>query len=163
MISNENILGESRMEEMHRQMARFSGWGWGEGGWINHCWKTLSYKVWIADKLQAGGQEKQETNRKVLVFWKSGEKKHYKEGKTGISMTKSITKFCLEPILSSRYWVSKMDWGWGNRGWHHQLKDMSLSKLGVGDGQRSLACCSPWGCRVRHDSSNLASTHSWLV
>ena len=23
--------------------------------------------------------------------------------------------------------------------------DMSLSKLGVGDGQRSLACCSPWG------------------
>ena len=24
-------------------------------------------------------------------------------------------------------------------------KDMSLSKLGVGDGQGGLACCSPWG------------------
>ena len=117
MISNENILSESRMEEMHRQMARFSGWGWGEEGWINHCWKTQSYKVWIADKLQASGQEKQETYRKVLVFWKSGEKKHYKEGKTRISMTMSVTKFCLESILSSRYWVSKMDWGWGNRRW----------------------------------------------
>ena len=23
--------------------------------------------------------------------------------------------------------------------------------LGVGDGQGSLVCCSPWGCRVRHD------------
>ena len=23
--------------------------------------------------------------------------------------------------------------------------DMSLSRLGVGDGQGSLACCSPWG------------------
>ena len=23
--------------------------------------------------------------------------------------------------------------------------DMSLSKLGVGDGQGSLVCCSPWG------------------
>ena len=23
--------------------------------------------------------------------------------------------------------------------------DMSLSKLGVGDGQGNLACCSPWG------------------
>ena len=23
--------------------------------------------------------------------------------------------------------------------------DMSLSKLGVGDGQGSLACCRPWG------------------
>ena len=25
--------------------------------------------------------------------------------------------------------------------------DMSLSKLGVGDGQVSLASCSPWGCK----------------
>ena len=33
-------------------------------------------------------------------------------------------------------------------GWHHwwiSSMDMSLSKLGVDDGQRSLACCSPWG------------------
>ena len=31
-------------------------------------------------------------------------------------------------------------------GWHHQLVDMSLSKFpGVGDGQGSLECCSPWG------------------
>ena len=30
-------------------------------------------------------------------------------------------------------------------GWHHQL-DVRESKqaLGVGDGQGSLACCSPW-------------------
>ena len=24
---------------------------------------------------------------------------------------------------------------------------MNLSKLGVGDGQGGLACCSPWGCK----------------
>ena len=29
--------------------------------------------------------------------------------------------------------------------------DMNLSKLGDGEGQGSLACCSPWGCKVRHD------------
>jgi len=23
--------------------------------------------------------------------------------------------------------------------------------LGDGEGQGSLACCSPWGCKVRHD------------
>ena len=78
MISNENILGESRMEETHRHMAWFSDRGWGEVR-INHCWKTQSVKVWIADKVQASGQEKQETYRKVLVFWKSGEKKHDKK------------------------------------------------------------------------------------
>ena len=29
--------------------------------------------------------------------------------------------------------------------------DMSLSKLGVGDGQGGLACCGSWGHRVGHD------------
>ena len=33
-------------------------------------------------------------------------------------------------------------------GWHHRLNDMSFSKLlGVGDGQGSLVCCSPWGLK----------------
>ena len=31
-------------------------------------------------------------------------------------------------------------------GWHHQLDGHEFeSALGVGDGQRSLACCSPRG------------------
>ena len=30
-------------------------------------------------------------------------------------------------------------------GWHHQLDGHELEQaLGVGDGQGSLACCSPW-------------------
>ena len=27
------------------------------------------------------------------------------------------------------------------------LMDMSLQALGVSDGQGSLVCCSPWGCK----------------
>ena len=31
-------------------------------------------------------------------------------------------------------------------GWHHQLNRHEFEQdLGVGDGQRSLACCSLWG------------------
>ena len=31
-------------------------------------------------------------------------------------------------------------------GWHHQLDGHEFEPaLGVGDGQGSLACCSPWG------------------
>ena len=31
-------------------------------------------------------------------------------------------------------------------GWHHRLDGYEFEKaLGVGDGQGSLACCSPWG------------------
>ena len=37
-------------------------------------------------------------------------------------------------------------------GWHHQLNEHEFEQaLGVGDGQGCLGCCSPWGCRVRHD------------
>ena len=37
-------------------------------------------------------------------------------------------------------------------GWHHQLDGHEFEQaLGVGDGQGSMMCCSPWGHRVRHD------------
>ena len=46
------------------------------------------------------------------------------------------------------------DWRWENKGTtedemigrHHQLNGHEFEQaLGVGDGQQSLACCSPWG------------------
>ena len=48
------------------------------------------------------------------------------------------------------------DWGQEEKGttedemvgWHHQLDAHEFEKtLSVGDGQGSLACCSPWGCK----------------
>ena len=37
-------------------------------------------------------------------------------------------------------------------GWHHRLDGRESEKvLGGGDGQGSLACCSPWGRRVGHN------------
>ena len=33
-------------------------------------------------------------------------------------------------------------------GWHHQLNGHEFEQTpGVGDGQGSLACCSPWDCK----------------
>ena len=43
-------------------------------------------------------------------------------------------------------------------GWHHRLNGHEFEHAPeVGDGQGSLACCSPWGCRVRHDSKGQGS------
>ena len=40
-------------------------------------------------------------------------------------------------------------------GWHHRLTRLEFEKtLGDSEGQGSLACCSPWGCRVEHDLAN---------
>ena len=37
-------------------------------------------------------------------------------------------------------------------GWHHRLNGHEFEHApGVGDGQGSLACRGPWGCRVGHD------------
>ena len=37
-------------------------------------------------------------------------------------------------------------------GWHHRLHVYEFKQApGVGDGQRGLACSSPWGRRIRHD------------
>ena len=37
-------------------------------------------------------------------------------------------------------------------GWHHRLDRREFEQaLGDGDGQGSLARCSPWSCRVGHD------------
>ena len=52
------------------------------------------------------------------------------------------------------------DWRWEEKGmredemvrWHHQLDGHEFGQApGVGDGQGSLACCSPWDHRVGHD------------
>ena len=33
-------------------------------------------------------------------------------------------------------------------GWHHRLVRCEFEQaLGDGEGQGSLACCSPWGCK----------------
>ena len=37
-------------------------------------------------------------------------------------------------------------------GWHHRFDGHEFEQaLRVGDGQGSLACCSPWDQRVGHD------------
>ena len=52
------------------------------------------------------------------------------------------------------------DWGQEEKGvtedemvgWYHQLEGHEFEQtLGDSRVQGSLACCSPWGCRVRHD------------
>ena len=36
-------------------------------------------------------------------------------------------------------------------GWHHRLIGHEFEQtLGTGEGQGSLACCNPWGHRIRH-------------
>ena len=41
-------------------------------------------------------------------------------------------------------------------GWHHQLDGPEFEQaLGVGDGQRGLVCCNPWGRRESDTAQQL--------
>ena len=47
-------------------------------------------------------------------------------------------------------------------GWHHRLNGHEFEQaLWVGDGQGSLACCSPWCYRVRHDWATELTEYYW--
>ena len=40
-------------------------------------------------------------------------------------------------------------------GWHHRLNGHEfMQTLEDGEGQGSLVCCGPWGCRQRLNDSN---------
>ena len=49
-------------------------------------------------------------------------------------------------------------------GWHHWLNGHEFEQaLGVGDGQESLACCSPWGCKDSDTTEQLNWTEILLI
>ena len=44
-------------------------------------------------------------------------------------------------------------------GWHHRLNGHEFEQtLGDSEGQGSMVCCSPWGCRVRHNLVTVQQT-----
>ena len=47
-------------------------------------------------------------------------------------------------------------------GWHHWLNGREFEQaLGVGDGQRSLVCCNPWGHK-ESDATEILNELNWL-
>ena len=68
--------------------------------------------------------------------------------------------------LEKTLMLGKIDGGKGKgttddemAGWHHWLDEHEFEQaLGVGDGQGSLACCSPWG----HKESDMTERLSWM-
>ena len=60
------------------------------------------------------------------------------------------------------------DWRWEEKGttkvemvrWHHRLNGREFEQaLGVGDGQGSLVCCSPWGPKESDTTERLNRTN----
>ena len=49
-------------------------------------------------------------------------------------------------------------------GWHHRLDGHEFEETpGVGDGQRSLVCCSPWGLKESDTTERLNRTDVLII
>ena len=49
-------------------------------------------------------------------------------------------------------------------GWHHQLNGHEFEQaLGVGEGQGSLACCSPWGRKESDMTEQLNNSNNKII
>ena len=96
------------------------------------------------------------------------------------SFKRSLKNFCCAedetPILwppDAKNWLMWKDLdvgkGWKQEkgmtedetvGWHHRFDGHeSEQALGIGDGQGSLACCSPWGCKESDMTERLNWTY----
>ena len=54
----------------------------------------------------------------------------------------------------------------GTVGWHHRLKGHEFEQSqGDGEGQGSLRCCSPWGCKeldtIEQPNNNNVQEGAW--
>ena len=46
-------------------------------------------------------------------------------------------------------------------GWHHRLSGHGFEQIPVdGEGQGSLACCSPWGCKESDTTEGLNNNNN---
>ena len=107
-----------------------------------HCWRRILRVPWTARR----------SNQSIL-----------KEISPECSLEGLMLK--LKPILwppDAKSWLiwkdpdTGKDWRWEEKGttedemvaWHHRFNGHAFEQApGVGDGQGSLACCSPWGCK----------------
>ena len=108
------------------------------------CWRRLLRIPWTARRSHPKGDQSWVFTGRTDV-----------EAETPIFSPPDVTNW-----LTGKDPDAEKDWRQEERGmtedemvgWHHWLDGHEFEQgLGVGDGQQSLVCCSPWGCRVGHN------------
>ena len=121
------------------------------------CWRIDAFELWCWRKLLRVSWTARRSNQSIL-------KEISPEHSFGRTDAEAETPKLWPP--DSKNWLTGKDpdavKGWRQEekgttqdemlGWHYWLDGHEFEQaLGVGDEQGSLACCSPWDCRVGHD------------
>ena len=90
-------------------------------------------------------------------------------GRTDVEAETPIFGHLMWRTLMWKYPDAGKVWGQEKKGttedevvrWHHRLDEHEFEQVpGVGDGQGSLVCCSPWGCKESDTTEWLNWTHA---
>ena len=137
--------------------------------------ETVTGFIFLGSKITAYGDCSHEIKRHLLLRRKAMTKKHIKKqrhyfankGPSSQSYGFSRSHVWMWELNHKEIWMPKnwfirkdpdagKDWRQEEKGMtedemvgeHHWLNELEFEQaLGVGDGQGSLACCSPWGCK----------------
>ena len=129
----------------------------------------INISEWEAQGKFWGKCCKRDFRKSLLCLARSGIWGELRSAPSNFHVAKRTDVEAEAPILwppDAKSWITGKDpdagkdWGQEEKGmtedemvgWHHWLDGHEFEQApGVGDGQGGLACCSPWGCRVRHD------------
>ena len=127
-------------------------------------WRTDSFELWcwrrLSESLKLQGDKP--INPKGNQSWIFIGRTHV-EAKTQYFVHLMQRADTLEKTLLGKIECRKRR-GWQNEmvGWHHQLNGHEFEQApGDGEGQGSLACCSPWGRKESDTSEWLHNNNNW--
>ena len=111
------------------------------GAFKLRCWKRLLRVSWTARR----------SNQSILKSTLNSHRKDYAEAETPVIWSSDVNNW-----LTGKVPDAGKDWGQEEKrvsedemsGWHHRCNGHELQQTsGDGEGQGSLARCSPWGCK----------------
>ena len=154
--------------------------------WSSFCSSTLGidtqevvlWKVWNSCYSLTSGVDTQEvlpwtSRRSNLLILKEINPEYSLEGLMMKLKLSTLRPPDAKSQLNEEDTNAGKDWGQEEKelaedemvGWHHQLNGHEFEKtLGDSEGQGSLACCSPWGCKELDTTERLNnSTEHWFA
>ena len=118
------------------------------------CWKRLLRVLDCSLRMQEGQTSQSWRKSTLKIQWNDWCRSW---------SSNTLTTWCKEPIHWKRPWFwerLKAGWEGDDRGWlvgwHHWLSRHEFEQtLGDGEGQGSLTCHSPWGCKESDTTKRL--------
>ena len=118
------------------------------------CWRRLLRVPWTARR-----SNQSILNEISLNIWNQSTGRTDAEAETPILGPPDVKNwFIWKDLDAGNNWRWKEKWTTEDEmiGWHHQLNGHESEQAPeVGDGQGSLACCSPWGCEESDTTEQL--------